>query len=76
MTRLVKTVSIESASNWNLCIFLCVFGLLGQDALLKAAMVAGFQPNICVLYRGQRSPCAIQNFRKDNDMQLEFSATC
>eukprot|EP00913_Durusdinium_trenchii_P016785 g15775.t1 len=26
------------------------------DALLKAAMVAGFQPNICVLYRGQRSP--------------------
>ena len=26
------------------------------DCLLKAAMVAGFQPNICVLYRGQRSP--------------------
>lgn len=26
------------------------------DALLKAAMVAGFQPNMCVLYRGQRSP--------------------
>ena len=30
-----------------------------QDALLKAAMVAGFQPNLCVLYRGQRSPCAV-----------------
>lgn len=27
------------------------------DCLLKAAMVAGFQPNICLLYRGQRSPC-------------------
>ncbi|CAJ1371357.1 unnamed protein product, partial [Effrenium voratum] len=26
------------------------------DALLKAAMVAGFMPNLCVLYRGQRSP--------------------
>lgn len=27
-----------------------------QDALLKAAMVAGFAPCISVLYRGQRSP--------------------
>lgn len=26
------------------------------DALLKAAMVAGFAPNVCVLYRGNRSP--------------------
>jgi len=26
------------------------------DALLKAALVAGFAPNCCVLYRGQRSP--------------------
>ena len=29
---------------------------LPQDALLKAAMVAGFAPNMCLLYRGQRSP--------------------
>ncbi len=27
-----------------------------QDALLKAAMVCGFAPNVCLLYRGQRSP--------------------
>merc|ERR1719379_451677 len=27
-----------------------------EDALLRAAMVAGFQPNIAALYRGQRSP--------------------
>jgi len=27
-----------------------------QDALLRAAMVGGFQPNLAVLYKGQRSP--------------------
>jgi len=27
-----------------------------EDALVRAAMVAGFAPNLCVLYRGQRSP--------------------
>lgn len=27
-----------------------------EDALVRAAMVWGFHPNICVLYRGQKSP--------------------
>merc|ERR1712113_138522 len=27
-----------------------------EDALVRAAMVAGFMPNLCVLYKGQRSP--------------------
>jgi ATP-dependent RNA helicase DHX36 len=27
-----------------------------EDALVRAAMVAGFQPSVAVLYRGQRSP--------------------
>jgi len=27
-----------------------------EDALVRAAMVAGFMPNLAVLYRGQRSP--------------------
>jgi len=27
-----------------------------QDALVRAAMVASFAPNLCVLYKGQRSP--------------------
>lgn len=27
-----------------------------QDALLRAAMVAGFMPNVALLYKGQRSP--------------------
>merc|ERR1719311_1184813 len=27
-----------------------------EDALVRAAMVAGFMPNIAVLYNGQRSP--------------------
>mmetsp|Transcript_63576 Transcript_63576/g.204842 ORF Transcript_63576/g.204842 Transcript_63576/m.204842 type:complete len:1089 (+) Transcript_63576:104-3370(+) len=27
-----------------------------EDALVRAAMVCGFMPNVCVLYRGQRSP--------------------
>lgn len=27
-----------------------------EDALVRAAMVAGFYPNVCCLYKGQRSP--------------------
>lgn len=27
-----------------------------EDALVRAAMVAGFMPNLAVLYKGQRSP--------------------
>lgn len=52
--------------------FLCFFTdseriLEPQDALLKAAMVAGFAPNLCLLYRGQRSPppgCSKQQRRR------------
>jgi len=41
-----------------------------QDAMLRAAMVAGFAPNVSVLYKGQRSPywwidknCEVSPFR-------------
>mmetsp|Transcript_19784 Transcript_19784/g.42928 ORF Transcript_19784/g.42928 Transcript_19784/m.42928 type:complete len:1083 (-) Transcript_19784:257-3505(-) len=50
-----------------------------QDALVRAAMVAAFQPNLCILYRGQQKPywwtdanCEVSPFRGSANAEYQM----